>query len=512
MTAGRKIPAYVWILLVIAAFAAIVWIAWLRVGQSLAPKAEEPRDAVDIVLVVVDTERADYTSVYGAKKSTTPFLKKIATDGIRFTRAFAPAPWTAPSMYSLFTGYYPTQHGITGGSLQGKTIVGQGVLPPEAVTLAEYAEKSGYTTFGVNTNFHLIRKFGFAQGFDNFVGDKFYDLPFPNVKVFGWINKILSSQKYFLWIHYFDPHFPYVPRSPWFEEWQQGEYSSYSEFIEDMAEFSYRKENNLNLDAGISGEGILEYRKKRLIEFRRNPELLYDLILDFPEPLLDNVSDFLSTAYMTEIRDDDKAIGMAFKALGAGENTFVIYTSDHGEELLDHGQLGHRNDNALYQELLHVPLIIHLPGGEGAGMVIDTPVSLVDIVPTVLDYLDAEIPEDLPGRSLLSLVRGGRWNKRTLYAEVIKRDGRLYRTIIEYPWKYIMCFDNFSEELYNLDADPVEKDNLSEKDTARAAEMKKKLEQWTASLEQKWEVEQLAPLSQEEIERLRSMGYIGGNE
>ena len=216
---------------------------------------------------------------------------------------------------------------------------------------------------------------------------------------------------------------------------------------------------------------------------------------------------FLDAAYTSEIRNVDLAMQEALESLGVDDQTLIIIAADHGEELYDHGRLGHRSNKSLHEELIHVPLVIVFPEGRYAGRRIDTPVSLVDLVPTILDVLDLEIPSDLSGRSLVPLLEGEPFGPRPLYAEVT--DGRSpTRAIIDWPWKYVHRFTPGRGMLYNLESDPGETVDLTDIDGDVKRYMLKTLLDWSNGLEPRWEPADPQPLTPEEIKRLKLLGYI----
>jgi arylsulfatase A-like enzyme len=470
------------------------------------PRPGRAQGAVDVVLVVVDTQRADFTSALGSRWRTTPLLEKLAARGILFTRAYAPGPWTVPSMYSVMTGLYPTEHGMITGWSMGFETGGQNVLPPEAVTLAERLDGVGFETYGVCSNFHVSRKFGFAQGFDRFVGEDFAFMPFPQLAVQGLADEIASSPNYFLWLHYLDPHFPYIPHWPWFERFNESSMHSYDDLmIRASLEYYYSLEGNSPGMTVKADDAAWVNRTAKLLQFR--PVALFEQMAEREMAPQDEWIEFLSAAYASEIRMVDEAMQEALETLGVDDRTILVVTSDHGEELFEHGRHGHRNNDRLYQELLHVPLLFVLPGGWGAGRVIDTPVSLVDVTPTILALLGLEVPADLSGRSLLPLMEGRPFPDRPLYAEVASEDG-VKRCIIEYPWKYIHDFGSGHGELYDLDADPGETRDLVDLEPARAAALRETLLTWYKGTTARWKVGPPPELSQEDFIRLKLLGYI----
>ena len=473
---------------------------------GVPPRPGRVEGAVDVVLVVVDTQRADFTGTHGSRYRTTPFLERLARRGIRFTRAYAPGPWTVPSMYSVMTGLYPSEHGMIAGWSQGFETGGQNVLPDEAVTLAERLDGVGYETFGVCSNFHVSRKFGFGQGFDHFVGEDFAFMPFPNLAVTGLSEDIAASPMYFLWLHYLDPHFPYIPHWPWFERFNESSLHFYDDLMmEASLKYYYSLEGNTEGMAVRASDVTWVNRTSKLLQFR--PVALFEHMLENdmkPEP---GWIEFLSAAYASEIRMVDEAMEEALEEIGVDDRTILVVTSDHGEELFDHGGHGHRMNDRLYQELIHVPLLFVLPGGWGAGRVVDQPVSLVDIVPTLLELLGLDVPPGLSGVSLLPAMEGRTLPERPLFAEVASQDG-VKRCIIEYPWKYVHDFGSVEGELYDLESDPAETRDLVDLEQERAAALREKLLTWYKETKVLWEVGEPPELTQEDFIRLKLLGYI----
>jgi arylsulfatase A-like enzyme len=169
----------------------------------------------NIVLITIDTLRADHLSCYGYERNTSPHIDKIAAQGITFKNVIAPSSWTAPSMASLFTSTYPINHGLVHGIKVRKQK--KEVLSDQLITLPEVLRKKGYTTFGVSSNHHLTEEFGFARGFDFFAYLGWKNADMVNKTVYSWETTIKQSEKYFLWVHYVDPHISYAARSPWIE-------------------------------------------------------------------------------------------------------------------------------------------------------------------------------------------------------------------------------------------------------------------------------------------------------
>jgi len=344
--------------------------AGVGAGQQAPPAA--------VVLLVVDTLRADMTSMTGHYRHTTPQLDKLAREGVVFTAAYAPSSWTVPSMASLHTGVYPASHGIVSGAIIGRfnqREVQQEVLPDSFVTLAESFHAAGYRTVGVAANRHLGEGLGFDQGFDAYYEDaRFVDAKRLNAIARTYLEqgigprweRSFTAQPSFLWLHYFDPHAPYVPRLPWIRA-----------FADDYTDYPWL------YPADLAG-----------------PELSDE----FPAP----DADFRECAlplYEAEVAFWDDRFRRLAERLGvAREDILLVFTSDHGEEFSEHGGLGHAH--SLYEELVRVPLVFYWPRGIPGGRTIDEPVSILDIYPTLLELAGLEPPPGLQGRSLAPLLRG----------------------------------------------------------------------------------------------------------
>ncbi len=461
-----------------------------------------------VVLIVIDTGRADFMGPYGSPWPTTPWLDEIASEGITFEHAFAPSSWTVPSMFSMFTGLWPSQHGMTLGEIRGRGVVGQPVLPDEALTLTETLERAGWDTFGVCTNFHLNDRFGFTQGFDRVVGSDFAKLPFPDLAVRSLAPVVRGSERSFTWIHYLDPHGPYRLQHPWFGEWNESGLRSYADMMEDAALMVYRLQHGLPEGAAPAPEDV-EYLYTALGKAALQPQKFFAMLGKAAVRPPEEWIRFARAAYAGEIRATDEAARDAMEMLGDDDRTILVVVADHGEELFERGNIGHRGTQSLYQELLHVPLIVRLPGGRGAGRVIDEPVSLVDIMPTILDLLGLDVPPDLAGRSLVPLIDGRAegWD-RPLYAEMTDIDGQSSSCLVEYPWKYIHEFTAGTGHLYRLDLDPGERHDLSGVEPARALRMRSDLLGWTAATKPRLEPEMPSILSPEDVARLKALGYL----
>lgn len=310
--------------------------AWVLAGSSEASRGPVARN---LVLIVVDTLRQDRLSAYGYSRQSSPNLDSLAATGVRVD-GLAPSSWTKPSTATILTGLHPLRHQAIGES---------DVLPEEVRTLAERLSASGFDTLGVVTNGWVSRAWGFDRGFREYL--YLPKMGFGRFPKSADVNSVLLPRlqglepPFFLYIHYLDPHMPYDPPTLW----------DGSALPPDLA-------------------SLVPFTRETIAAMGpANPP--YELIAKASE------------LYDGEVRANDRAIGEvldALEELGLTSTTLVVVTSDHGEEFLEHGRVGH--GKALYEESVRVPLIFSapccIPGGESLGTT-----GLEDVAPTVLDLL-----------------------------------------------------------------------------------------------------------------------------
>lgn len=308
----------------------------------------EPVRAPSFVLFVLDTLRADAVSAYGAVEGTTPALDRIAAGGLLYTRAYSHAPWTLPSHTSLFTGLLPSQHGVSWARTRA---------PAQLLMLAERLAAAGWQTFGYSENAWVSRSFGTAQGFEDFrfrpMGHK--TLAALDEAVAGWLRRRDPERPFFLFVNVLDAHWPYL---------SEGE--------------------NPFLPADTPAETA------SLLSVYRTA------CGDLSEEQLA----VLRGLYLANVREADAKLGRVFDLVqraGLGDQTLWIVTSDHGEQLGEHGLFEHQF--SLREPLIHVPLVVRGAPGASPG-VIDTPVQHADVVPSVLAWAGLPPAAELPGRPL----------------------------------------------------------------------------------------------------------------
>lgn len=435
--------------------------ACLLLAAACSSGLDPPEPRPNVLLVTIDTLRADHLSLYGYERPTTPFLEALAVDAVRFDRAYSTSSWTAPAMVSLFSGVHPDAHRVVHGTAQPDGVTLQEVIPEAAVLWTEVLSDAGYRSFAVTTNFHLASELGFGQGFERFWnGGWDASAEQVNQRVASWLGEIREARPYFLWVHYLDPHLPYTPREPWISAYDPG-YASRGPRVAPDA-----------LD-----------RELRALQIRRDsPELAY-----------------LTAAYDAEINYTDAALRELFAWLQPSPRDLVVIASDHGEELLDHGRFGHKL--TLFEESTRIPLLMLLPGRAAAGRVVSAPVSLVDVLPTVLDYLGLPAPAGIQGRSLRTLIDTRQTLDRDAHSSLANQ-----RAIRRGRWKLIRS--GARSRLFDLDRDPREHHDVA----AEQPEVVRELDAAVMEFAQRagrrpWKV-RFRATSEDEAEQLRALGYL----
>jgi arylsulfatase A-like enzyme len=434
----------------------------LNVGILIDARVNMP-ESPNVVLIGIDTWRADHVSSYGYGRATTPCIDEVAEQGAYFTRAFSTTSWTLPSFQSILTGLYVGSHGVINGQYR---------LAYSHNTLAELLRDRGYTTAGFISGTYLKKVFGFDQGFDVYeesvtrakLMETFQDITSPELTrlVLPWIKRH-SNGKFFLFIHYWDPHFDYIPPPPYdqlFDPYYTGDV--------DGTNFQYSPRINADMD-------------------RR------DL-------------DHIIALYDGEIRWTDFHIGKLLTTLddlGLMDRTVVVLVGDHGEEFFEHGFKGHRK--TLYNEVIHIPLMMRGPGIRRSGD-FDTVVSTVDILPTVLDLLKIDCPTPLDGESLIPIISGEATSRHVPW--IISELGVHLTTVIKDRWKIIQDSNSRSLELYNLFDDPDEARNQISQEAAEARELSQYLGEWLRIRERRTTGAPRAITDRETVNQLKALGYI----
>jgi arylsulfatase A-like enzyme len=482
-------------------------------GASPAGAAPSPTEAgrPNVLMIVMDTTRADHLSCYGHPAATTPNIDRLAQEGVLFEQATSTAPWTLPSHGTLFTGLYPSQHGARWSRHQ---------LDGQLTTLAEVLQQEGYQTAGFSNNGWISRALNFDQGFDEFfdfqaswrggwVAGRMALVQLldrvPGMKakkrlrdagatrtnhaIAQWFARDHDAARpFFIFINYLEPHFEYRPP----ERFRQ-------RFISPEQEQQRRK-----LD--------IEAMRQLAPPVRFEPPM----------------RELLTNLYDGELAYLDSRIGElmdGLRARGLLDNTLVIVTSDHGESIGDHDIFEHQF--CIYETLVHVPLVMRYPATLPAGQRVDARASLIDIVPTVLTAAGVPVSAmgiDLPGQDLVGLATSPQERKNPIVVEyeaplpMLERFHqrrqdvdehyftRHFKGLYQGPYKFIESSDG-GRELYDLRADPKEATNLAESVPEVAGRMEQDLEQYVESLPMP-QRDQVRSMSEDVRQELRSLGYV----
>jgi arylsulfatase A-like enzyme len=430
--------------------------AWVAIGSPriAAPSRGKPRV---VLWLSQDTLRADHTSAFGHLRPTTPNLDALAREAVVFEDAVATAPWTLASLASQFTSRYPAAHGATHKDFQ------KDAAHP---TLFDVLASQGFTVLGITGNSFVSADFGLAGGFDGlwYVEGRAAELNHAVQRALReWDGGDLA-----LFVHYMDPHYSYAPPEPYDRAFDPG----YRGAVDGV--------NFRSLGPGAASSDV------------EHVKALYD----------------------GEIAYTDAEIGRLLGRLrqqGLVEGAVILYTADHGDELLDHG--GWYHGHTLYRELLHVPFVLRLPGL--APRRVKEPVSMIDVAPTVLDALRIPSPDAFQGESLMPMLNGGRRRERTLFAELqndrarprkfAAREGAL-EYIATVRWPQDQGEPVLKEELYDLAADPTEKHDL--KGAPGRERLREQARRYLEMASAAHRPQLRATLSPETVESLRALGYV----
>ncbi|HZX10240.1 MAG TPA: sulfatase-like hydrolase/transferase [Acidobacteriota bacterium] len=396
---------------------------------------------LNVLIITIDTLRADHLGVYGYEKIRTPHIDRLGKEGILFSLAYCPVPLTLPSHCSLFTGTLPVFHGVRDNGYP---------IPPSLTTLSEIFKDQGYNTAAFVGAFPLDSRFGLDKGFEVYNDfykskDRIRDLSFVerkaeavNESALEWIKQN-KDNPFFAWIHYFDPHSPYDPPAPYNIQYKRREYDG---------EIAYTDQ--------IIGELLKTLEEQNLIE-----------------------------------------------------KTLIILTSDHGEGLGEHNEKTH--GIFIYDSTLRVPLIFYNPKVLPEHRVINEPVSLIDIMPTVLDLMGFSQPLDIQGKSFRTNLFGKKIHHREYFyiesvAAMLDRNWAPLQGIRTDNWKYIHAP---IPELYHMKKDPQELNNIIEKHPETAKKLEARLKEMIENFSSPHSTHVFqTDMDRETKEKLGALGYV----
>jgi choline-sulfatase len=450
-----------------------------------AAGCREPPPPASLVLVTIDTLRADAVGVYGAATRATPVLDRLAAEGMLFADAVAPMPLTRPSHFTIFTGRYPREHGVVNNQLE---------LPEEELTLAEVFQGAGYRTAGFSGVKIFEPASGVAQGFADYAASASRQDTAAQVveRAVAWLEGVAPEERYFLWVHVYDPHMPYAPPAAFLPAEPPAVPG-----IDDRATWQ-----RLKAVAARNGGDLSEAAARRI-------RALYD----------------------AEVASVDHALGRLLDAVDArrAPAPVVAVTADHGE-CFDHGYF-YRHSDCLYEGALRVPLLVRSPGRLPPGERIERTVELVDLGASLLGLTGVEAPESFRARDLFADGAGpdpaeayfqpilsddkATGNRQRIWGGIERVAGEPVRPTLRSEvepvgvrrgrWKYILG-GTLREELYDLAVDAAERDNLAAVERRRAAELRAAVRRFVEEVP--FKVLDPKTLSPELRKHLEALGYL----
>ena len=417
---------------------------------SLSSCERHPRP--NVVVIVIDTLRADRLPFYGYPKDTMPFLNRLAAKSTVFAKAYAGSSWTAPATASIFTGLYPFQHGVIMGLLAQKQMIKKNPaikinrIPENLRTLPEVFQANGYRTFGISDNANISKRQGFEQGFDKLQCFSHLGAKAINQKLLELEKEIKSSSRYFLYIHYNDPHRP------------------------------YKLSLNAEEQSGVRNLDL---------------KLIYDKELTYV----------------------DHRIRELYRRFGWKRDTLIVVTADHGEEMMEKGFYGH--GATLFNTAIHVPLLFFYPGSKSvAPGKVPAAVSTLDILPTLNALLGFPAIEYLSGKDISPLLRNSRAasEDRHIYSHLqlknANRDDVVHKASIFKDYKYMYQSGGGVSLLFNLVKDPQENRDLYSSNQKLAQKLAADYFNFERSCKRFNPDYVGIKLDKESIEHLKSLGYI----
>ena len=440
----------------------------------------------NIIFILVDTLRADYLGAYGFEGRVSPEMDALARESILFRNCFTQSPWTKPAVATLFTSLHPQVHGLTNheGKYWGEATpeMRTGILSRRATTLAERLRESGYETAGFIANPWLDAAYGFDQGFDVYYDE---ETDFSTTArhlmddVRAWFDAREADKPYFLYLHLMDVHAPYSASRPDFITVRQSP-TLQSDHILGPKEMPDLRWHNLEIRPSWATD-----------EMRR--EVAY-----------------WRARYASGVRATDRRLGLFLDYLRKRnelDSSILVLTSDHGEELFEHGDWSH--GQSLFDHQLRIPLIIRNPQGRGGGVEVDTFIDLIDLMPTLLAVARAEPPEGMQGRDMSAVLEGHPVERPEFtFATATQRIPRFY-SVRTARHKLLLHLDTEWQRLFEMANDGTEHEDVSAREPEVAQELRDRLLAHIRDSVAGGTLEtETAEIPEELQERLRALGYL----
>ncbi|MBN2055770.1 sulfatase-like hydrolase/transferase [bacterium] len=467
-------------------------------GEPLeSPIASPPPPSYNVLLITLDTLRADYLGGYGRAGAGTPVIDQLSREGVTCTQAITSSPLTTPSHSTMMTGLHPREHRVIRNGMH---------LPREVITLAELLSTGGYHTCAIsNISAGDPAGNGLSQGFETYLETirlhetvgisvetgntqatgieptpthvaasaskmSYYILGAEQIsqRGIGWLEEHQHAP-FFMWLHYFEPHQPYAPSQRYFDMFA------------------------------------------REINPRRRFYLTEDFLRIHAEKiLLDRLEvEYVKRLYAGEVAYTDYAVGLVLETLrrlGLMKNTLVVVTADHGEVMYEKDHyFGHAG--VVHEGVLQVPLLLRLPGVLPEGVLVSRQVRLLDLTPTVLDILGYQAPQRMRGESRRDILTGGvppRGEEDDV--PVFTDTGEELISIRLNGWKAVADQRGKIRDLYDLTSDPAETHNLTTRERSMVRKLTSRIRAWRNDMEEI--KEQALMVNEEEMAQLRELGYI----
>jgi arylsulfatase A-like enzyme len=447
-------------------------LAAARVSEADERRADGLRrslSSANVLLIVLDAGRAQSFGAYGYSRDTSPNIDRIAREGAVFESVYTPAVYTLGAMSSVWTSQYPDRH--------HSEVSFSARLPKDRLTLAELLSAQGIHTGGFVANAVAGRLFGFDRGFVDF--DEVFSRLGSSGSVFRqavppWMRKN-RDRRFFAYVHFREPHFPYDPEPPF--------------------------------DTKFGPDGPIAKADRRNEGFFKDAS-------QGRRPFSAAEREHLVRLYDGNIAFADREVGELRKAMeaeGLWDKTVVIVAADHGEELFEHGWIGHNVH--VFEESVHVPLVIRFPPGAGpAGVRLKGLADLLDLAPTIADVFGVMgkggSAEAFQGRSLLPVVAGAPGKPVVLSRTIWDRPRYALR---DERYKYLYDTRTGEEALFDLGSDPRETNDVAAAQALRTAYYRQALHHWTLDLARRQHASQEeAQVSPEQCENLKALGYVQG--
>jgi arylsulfatase A-like enzyme len=461
-----------------------------------------------VVLVTVDALRADHLGCYGYLRPTSPFIDELASRSVVFTRAFCQYPLTVPSLSSLLTSFYPLQFNLVENFFR---------LDASFLTIAEFMRGQGYRTAAFVSVKRIFPGANLDQGFETFAepvstSESLHYLRAEGMidGVLAWLGQWQPDDRFFIWIHLFDPHAPYYPPRKYYDIFAEAG----DEEAENILRHLETREINMDLIDRLTSHEI-------------GLKLLVDNYHRGEKGVAEAALLKLINAYDGEIRYMDHELGRLYEQCeksGLNQDTLWIVTGDHGQGLGQHDWIDHQV--RIYNEAIHVPLIFHFASGTVPAGRENTPVELVDIFPTVADLLgegESKEAEQLQGRTLVPFfsaggkstfterpLQGFAFSQRALMGDreefqELWDPGKLF-SLQDSNYKYLYRTEG-DPEFYDLQADWCETDNLAGEGGEAEENLREKIIAKIRCLEKTRQASAAEPVDEKMREALRELGY-----